>query len=74
MIAFILHQIFQAIIKIKQLENSFEEERKRHEALVSSNNEKWKRECDDVKERFGKEKQTFEAKVLIVVLRLEIEA
>ncbi|CAB4044004.1 Hypothetical predicted protein [Paramuricea clavata] len=53
----------EAIIKIKQLESNFDEERKRHEALSSSTNEKWKREFDEVKEKFEKEKQILQVKV-----------
>ena len=50
---------------VKQLESSLEEEKKRHEAFVSSTNENWKRECDNVKfEKFEKEKQALQDKVL----------
>ena len=53
----------EAIIKIKQLESSLDEERKRHEALVLSTSEKWKRECDSVREKFEKDKETFQTKI-----------
>ena len=53
----------EAIIKIKQLENSLDEERKRHEALVFSTSEKWKRECDSVRAKFEQDKETLQIKI-----------
>lgn len=56
--------IIQAIIKIKQLESTYDEERKRHRSNVSKTNEKSKREYQDLREKYEKEKKMLENKVL----------
>ncbi|XP_028395903.1 serologically defined colon cancer antigen 8-like [Dendronephthya gigantea] len=61
----------EAIIKIKQLESGMDEERKRHESLLSSAQEKWKRERDDTKEKYEKEKQTLQAKIQLLTQKCD---